>query len=149
MRSTRKAEGRADRAKKIARDAASWAAVDPARTLTAFLLSPELAQLEPCDRELTWVQELLDTMDCAGWSWSDLDLHGLAAALFDGMKWSIRHSPREPERVARVLDAFLRFAGREYGAPHSEACCKYLRSRRAVDEIRKWVTPIAKLPAWT
>jgi hypothetical protein len=148
MRSTHKAAREDGRAKKEARDPISRDAVDPVGTLTAFRLSPELARLQPCDRELVWVEELLDMMDCSGWSWNELDRDGLAAALFVSMKWSIKHPPREPHRVARVLGAFLSFAGRQYGAPHWVECCEYLASRRARVEMRKWVASIAELPTW-
>lgn len=132
------------RREEAAAEIASSDVVDPAAILRAFHRSSELALLDPGDRELVWVEELLDVMDCAGWTWNDLDLDGLAAALFDGLCWTIVRAPPEPARVARVLASFLTFAGREYGAPHAVECCRYLRSRRAVVEIGKWVVPVVE-----
>jgi hypothetical protein len=111
------------------------------KTLRAFIASPEHAQLEPRERELVWVDELLDAMDSAGWTWRDLDLEAFEAVLLDGFTWTIERPPDDPVRVARVLDAFMRFAGREYEAPHVEACCAYLTSADAVSDIAAWVRP--------
>jgi hypothetical protein len=115
--------------------------IDPATVMAGFLISPELAGLAPADRELFWVQGLLDVMHAADWTWDDLDLAGLWAALFDGLRWSIDRVPDDVGRVARVLDAFLRHAGRVHDAPHALVCCAYLRSDRAVNGIRRWLAP--------
>jgi hypothetical protein len=120
-------------------------ALDSAAILGAFISSPEHAGLAPGERELTWVEELLDTMESAGWSWADLDLETFEAALLDGFGWSIESAPEDPARVARVLDAFIRFAGREYRAPHAAACCAYLGSPAGVDDIARWVRPFDAL----
>lgn len=108
------------------------------------MLSPEHARLATHERELVWVEELLDAMESAGWSWADLDLEMFEAFLLDGLCSTIESAPDDPVRVARVLDAFLGFAGREYDAPHAEACCSYLRSDSAVDDIARWVQPVGQ-----
>ena len=115
--------------------------IDPTAALAAFLTSPELAGLPPADRELDWVKAFLDTVDKAEWSWNDVDLAGLWAVLFDGLRWSIQRAPDDPARVARLLDAFMRFAGRELGAPHAVVCSVYLRSGKAALDIGRWVVP--------
>ena len=115
--------------------------IDPKATLAAFLTSPELAGLPPADRELHWVQAFLDTVDKAEWSWNEVDLAGLWAVLFDGLRWAIQRPPDDPARVARLLDAFMRFAGRELGAPHAVVCSVYLRSGKAALDIGRWVAP--------
>jgi len=115
--------------------------IDPITALAAFLTSPELAGLPPADRELDWVKAFLDTVDKAEWSWNDVDLAGLWAVLFDGLRWSIQRAPDDPARVARLLDAFMRFAGRELGAPHAVVCSVYLRSGKAALDIGRWVVP--------
>jgi hypothetical protein len=115
--------------------------IRPQAVLRSFSASPEYAQLDPRDRELIWAQELLEAMDVAGWGWLDLDLEMFEAVLLDGLGWSIEHAPAEPGRVARVLDAFLTFADREYGAPHAAACCAYLRSPAATEDIARWLRP--------
>ncbi len=115
--------------------------IDPITTLAAFLTSPELAGLPPADRELDWVKAFLDTVDKAEWSWNDVDLAGLWAVLFDGLRWAIQRAPDDPARVARLLDAFMRFAGREFGAPHAVVCSVYLRSGKAALDIGRWVVP--------
>jgi hypothetical protein len=109
--------------------------------LRAFLSSPEHARLEPPDRELIWVDELLDAMESACWTWYELDLETFEAFLLDGLSWAIECAPEDPARVARVLDAFLGFAGRKYGAPHAAECCAYLQSAAAVSDIERWVRP--------
>lgn len=77
-------------------------------------------------------------MDCAGWTWNDLDIDGLRAALLDGLRWSLTRARAEPLPVARMLDALIAFAGRQYGAPHAAECCRYLGSRAALEQIRRW-----------
>ena len=116
------------------------AGLDRAALLSGFAGSPELAALEPPDRELLWVEALLDVVE--GWGWAELDIDGLGAALFDGLGWVIQAPPEDPARVARVLGAFMAFAGRAHGAPHAAACCAYLGSPRAVREIADWVAPM-------
>lgn len=113
----------------------------PEAAIAAFLTSPELAGLPPADRELDWVRAFLDTIARADWSWNDVDLAGLWAVLFDGLRPSIVRAPDDPARVARVLDAFMRFAGRELGAPHAVVCSVYLRSGKAALDIARWVVP--------
>lgn len=113
--------------------------------LRIFAASIEHAALDPSAEDRIWIDELLDTMESAGWGWRDLDLELLAAVLFDGFGWTIESPPDDPARVARVLEAFLRFAGREYGAPHADSCCDYLRSPAAVDDIARWVRPFDEL----
>lgn len=115
--------------------------IDPEAALAAFLTSSELAGLEPADRELDWVKAFLDTVDQAEWSWNDVDLAGLWAIMFDGIRWAVDRRPDDPARVARVLDAFMRFAGRELGAPHAVVCSVYLRSGKAALDIGRWVAP--------
>ncbi|HKE14060.1 MAG TPA: hypothetical protein VKB80_04335 [Kofleriaceae bacterium] len=115
--------------------------IRPRAVLRAFAASPECARLEPRERELEWAQELLEAMEVAGWSWLDLDLEMFEAVLLDGLGWSIEQAPADPGRVARVLDAFLCFADREYGAPHAGACCTYLRTAGAVEDIARWLRP--------
>jgi hypothetical protein len=115
--------------------------IEPSAVLAAFLMSQELADLSPADRELDWVKALLETIEKADWGWNDLDLAGLWAVLFDGLRWIIVRPPEDPERVARVLDAFFRFAGRHYGAPHAVMCSVYLRSGKAALDISRWVVP--------
>ena len=115
--------------------------IDSAAALAAFLTSQELANLSPADRELEWVRALLDTIDKAEWTWDDLDLAGLWAVLFDGLRGAIARPPEDATRVARVLDAFFRFAGRHYGAPHAVVCSVYLRSGKAALDIARWVVP--------
>jgi hypothetical protein len=115
--------------------------IDPQAALADFLTSPELAGLSPADRELDWVKSFLDTVDKAEWSWNDLDLAGLWAVLFDGLGWSISRRPDDPARVARVLEAFFRFAGRHYRAPHAVVCSVYLRSGKAALDIGRWLVP--------
>ena len=121
--------------------------IDPESVLAAFLTSPELDGLAPADRELQWVKAFLDTVSLAEWSWEDLDLAGLWAVLFDGLSWGIERVPDDPARVARLLEAFLRFAGREYGAPHAIVCCVYLRSGKAALDIGRWLVPGDRSPA--
>jgi hypothetical protein len=113
--------------------------------LRGFTASVEHAALDPSAEDRIWIDELLDTMESAGWTWSDLDLELLHAVLFDGFGWIIDAPPEDPARVARVLEAFLRFAGREHGAPHADACCDYLRSPTAVSDIARWVRPFDEL----
>ena len=115
--------------------------IESAPALAAFLTSQELASLSPADRELEWVRALLDTVEEAEWSWNDLDLAGLWAVLFDGLRGAIVRRPENPERVARVLDAFFRFAGRHFAAPHAVVCSVYLRSGKAAHDIARWVGP--------
>jgi len=115
-----------------------------AAILLGFVLSPEHARLASHERDLVWVEELLDAMESAGWSWVDLDLEVFEAVLLDGLCSTIERAPDDPSRVARVLDAFLGFAGREYDAPHAEACCAYLRSETATAEIARWVRPCGR-----
>ena len=88
------------------------------------------------------MKALLDTVDKAEWSWNDLDLAGLWAVLFDGLCWSISRRPDDPARVARVLEAFFRFAGRHYQAPHAVVCSVYLRSGKAALDIGRWLVPV-------
>jgi hypothetical protein len=121
--------------------------VDSERVLASFLTSPELSGLPPADRELHWVKAFVDTIDRAGWSWNDLDLAGMWAILFDGIRWSIDRAPDDPARVARLLEAFVRFAGREYRAPHAVVCSVYLRSGKAAEDIGRWVVPGDKAAA--
>ena len=121
--------------------------IDPEPVLAAFLVSPELEGLAPADRELHWVKGFLDTVNLADWSWDDVDLAGLWAVLFDGLCWGIERAPDDPARVARVLDAFLRFAGREFGAPHAVVCSVYLRSGKAALDIARWLVPGESAPA--
>lgn len=118
---------------------------DRATIVAEFLASSEYAHLEPDERELQWVDELLDTMELADWGWVDLDLDVFETILLDGLGWTIESAPEDPGRVARVLDAFLSFAGRAYGAPHTPACCVYLRSPAAVADIARWVRPFDEL----
>lgn len=115
--------------------------IDPEPVLAAFLTSPELAGLSPADRELQWVRAFVDTVDRAGWSWNEIDLAGLWAVLYDGIRWGIDRSPDDPSRVARLLEAFMRFAGREYSAPHAVVCSVYLRSGKATLDIGRWMVP--------
>jgi hypothetical protein len=115
--------------------------IDAGAALAAFLTSQELANLSPADRELEWVRALLDTIEKAEWTWDDLDLAGLWAVLFDGLRGAIARQPEDPARVARVLDAFFKFAGRHYGAPHAVVCSVYLRSGKAALDISRWVVP--------
>lgn len=115
--------------------------IDRSMVMPSFVASPEYARLEPDDRELVWVQELLEAMESAGWDWRDLDREMFEAVLLDGLGWAIDHAPADPARVARVLDAFLSFAGREYGAPHAAECCSYLRSPGVVEDIARWLRP--------
>lgn len=115
--------------------------IDPDPVLAAFLTSPELEGLAPADRELQWVRAFLDTVSLADWSWNDVDLAGLWALLFDGIRGVIERAPEDPARVARVIEAFLRFAGREYQAPHAVVCCVYLRSGKAALDIGRWLVP--------
>ena len=115
--------------------------IDTERVLAAFLTSPELAGLPPADRELHWIKAFLETIDQAGWSWNELDLAGLWAVLFDGIRWVIDRSPDDPARVARLLEAFLRFAARAYQAPHAVVCSVYLRSGKAALDIARWMVP--------
>ena len=122
------------------------ASIDRREALRDFLLSPELAGLEPRDRELTWVKELLDAMHAASWSWRDLDLETFEALLLDGFTWTIEHSPEEPATVARVLAAFFEFAGRTRDAPHAAACRDYLRSPAAPADIARWLHPQPQSP---
>lgn len=121
--------------------------IDSAAALTAFLTSQELADLSPADRELEWVRALLDTIGKAEWTWDDLDLAGLWAVLFDGLRAAISRPPEDSARVARVLDAFFRFAGRHYGAPHAVVCSVYLRSGKAALDIERWVVPAQSVEA--
>lgn len=121
--------------------------IDPEKVLALFLTSPELAGLSPADRELEWVRAFLDTVDRAGWSWNEVDLAGLWAVLFDGIRWAIDRPPDNPARVARVLDAFLRFAAREYAAPHAVVCSAYLRSGKAALDIGRWTLPSRRADA--
>jgi hypothetical protein len=120
---------------------ADAALVDRSLILPSFVASPEYARLEPDDRELVWVQELLEAMESAEWDWNHLDAEMFEAVLLDGLGWAIDQAPADAGRVARVLDAFFSFAGREYGAPHAAACCAYLRSPGAVDDIARWLQP--------
>jgi len=113
--------------------------------MLAFTASPEHAALDPGEGDLRWIDELLDTMQSAVWGWADLDLELFEAVLLDGFGWTIECAPDDPARVARVLDVFLSFAAREYGAPHAPACCEYLRSPAAVDDIARWVRPFDDL----
>ena len=115
--------------------------IEPRAALADFLTAPELAGLPPADRELDWVKALLDTVDKAEWSWNDLDLAGLWAVLFDWLGWFIARRPDDPARVARVLEAFFRFAGRHYSAPHAVVCSVYLRSGKAALDIGRWLVP--------
>lgn len=114
---------------------------DRSMILPSFVASPEYARLAPDDRELVWVQELVEAMESAAWDWRDLDVEMFEAVLLDGLGWAIDKAPADPARVARVLDAFLSFAGREYGAPHAADCCTYLRSPGVVDDIARWLRP--------
>jgi hypothetical protein len=115
--------------------------IDPESVLASFLTSPELAGLSPADRELHWIKAFLETIDQAGWSWNELDLAGLWAVLFDGIRWAIDRPPDDPARVARLLEAFVRFAAREYEAPHAVVCSVYLRSGKAAHDIARWMVP--------
>jgi hypothetical protein len=117
-------------------------ALNRAAILRAFAASPEYAALEPHEREPVWVEELLEAMDSGAWGWSDLDLEMLEAILMDGLGWTIETPPEDPARVARVLDAFMCFAGRAYAAPHAAACCAYLRSSDAAEDIARWLRPV-------
>jgi len=121
--------------------------IDPERVLASFLTSPELAGLSPADRELQWVRAFLDTIDRAGWSWNELDLAGLWAVLFDGIGWAIDRPPDDPARVARLFEAFVRFTGREYCAPHAVVCSVYLRSGKAALDIGRWMVPSERAEA--
>ncbi len=121
--------------------------IDPVRVLASFLTSSELAGLAPADRELQWVKAFLETVDQAGWSWNELDLAGLWAVLFDGIRWAIDRPPDDPGRVARLLDALLRFADREYKAPHAVVCSVYLRSGKAALDIARWMIPSGSVQA--
>ena len=116
------------------------AELDRAALLSGFAASPELAALAPEDRELLWVEALLEVVE--GWGWAELDIHGLGAALFDGLGWVIQAPPADAGRVARVLGAFMAFAGRVHGAPHAAECCAYLWSPQAEREIADWVAPV-------
>jgi hypothetical protein len=113
-----------------------------AAILRAFVASPEYAALTPDERELVWVEELLEALDSGAWGWSDLDLEMLEAILLDGLGWTVETPPEDPARVVRVLDAFLCFAGRAYAAPHVAACCAYLRSPDAAEDIARWLRPV-------
>ncbi len=117
------------------------ARIDRSLVLPSFVASPEYARLEPDDRELVWVQELLEAMESADWDWGDLDAEMFEAVLLDGLGWAIEQAPADAGRVARVLDAFFSFAGREYRAPHAADCCAYLRSPGAVEDIARWLQP--------
>ena len=121
--------------------------IDPETVLASFLISPELAGLLPADRELQWVKAFLETVEKADWSWNDLDLAGLWAVLFDGLSWAVDRPPDDPARVARLLDSFFRFAGREYGAPHAVVCSVYLRSGKAALDIGRWLVPSENVSA--
>jgi hypothetical protein len=112
-----------------------------AMVLRGFVLSPEHSRLAPHERELVWVEQLLDAMGSAGWSWIDLDLETFEAVLLDGLCATIEDAPEDPARVARVLDAFLSYAWREFDAPHAPACCEYLCSEVALADIGRWVRP--------
>ena len=118
---------------------------DRRAVLAAFAASREHAGLDEGDRELVWVDELLEAMTSAAWTWADLDLEMFEAVLLDGLGWTIDEAPEDPGRVARVLEAFLEFAGREYGAPHAAACCAYLRSPAAIEDIDRWLRPFDDL----
>lgn len=109
--------------------------------LTCFLTSPELEGLAPADRELQWIRAFLAAVARADWSWNDVDLAGLWAVLFDGLRGEIERAPDDPARVARLLEAFMRFAGRVYGAPHAVVCSVYLRSGKAALDIGRWLVP--------
>jgi hypothetical protein len=120
---------------------------DRREALRDFIVSPELAGLEPRDRELIWVNELLDAMEAASWTWLDLDLETFEALLLDGFTWTIEHSPEDPGRVTRVLAAFLDFVERTRAAPHAAACTGYLRSPAATADIERWLHPQRQSPA--
>jgi hypothetical protein len=122
-------------------DAFADGRIDRSLILPTFVASPEYARLEPDDRELVWVQELLEAMESAEWDWHHLDAEMFEAVLLDGLGWAIEQAPADAGRVARVLDAFFCFAGREYGAPHAADCCAYLRSPGAVEDIARWLQP--------
>jgi hypothetical protein len=116
--------------------------LDRVAIVAAFRASPEHDALAPADRDPSWVLHLLDGLD----GWDSLDRAYLTATMFDGFPWLIDAPPEDPGRIARVLEAFVRFAGRVYRAPHAGACGDYLRGPRAADEIRAWVAPIERGP---
>jgi hypothetical protein len=116
---------------------------EEAAVVAAFQQSPEYRRARLPYR-LIWVSALLDCLTAAELAWADLDLRALRALLSDGMRWTIARPPAHPQLVARELHAFLRWAARALGHPHAAACCAYLRSRGAIDDIRRGLVPLRR-----